>query len=197
MRGVFTSFRALANSRGATRINIEGEYEPYTETELKDIAVNGQTFTYFGKNLKHITIMEKNEKYVVFKYEDEFGFHYMKLDKLPGEGSTYMDLISFEKKINPNCTPGAITQQPFSWDGKSAYVLSSKFVPVSGWWNDKAEVREWQERTRAYKALKELKRKEEDLKLEKAIKPLREVYARVNPSMRSIFIAQVVYLLTK
>lgn len=92
---------------------------------------------------------------------------------------------------------GAITQQPFSRDGKSAYVLSSKFVPVSGWWNDKAEVREWQERTRAYKALKELKRKGEDLKLEKAIKPLREVYARVNPSMRSIFIAQVVYLLIK
>lgn len=62
---------------------------------------------------------------------------------------------------------------------------------------DKAEVREWQERTRVYKALKELKRKGEDLKLEKAIEPLREVYARVNPSRRSIFIVQVVYLLTK
>lgn len=133
--------------------------------------------------------MEKNEKYVVFKYEDEFGFHYMEMDKLPGEGPTYMEPISFEKKINPNCTPGAITQQPFSKDGKSACVLSSKFVPVSGWWNDKAEVREWQERTRAYKALKELKRK--------AIEPLREVYARVNPSRRSMFIAQVIYLLTK
>lgn len=133
--------------------------------------------------------MKKIEKYVVFKYEDEFGFHYMKIDKLPGEGPTYMEPISFEKKINPNCTPGAITQQPFSEDGKSAYVLSSKFVPVSGWWNDKAEVREWQERTRDYKALKELKRK--------AIEHLREVYARVNPSRRSIFIAQVVYLLTK
>ena len=82
-------------------------------------------------------------------------------------------------------------------NGKSACVLSSKFVPVSGWWNDKAEVREWQERTRVYKALKELKRKGEDLKLEKAIEPLREVYARVNPSRRSMFIAQVVYLLTK
>lgn len=133
--------------------------------------------------------MKKIEKYVVFKYEDEFGFHYMVMDKLPGEGPTYMEPISFEKKINPNCTPGAITQQPFSEDGKSAYVLSSKFVPVSGWWNDKAEVREWQKRTRVYKALKELKRK--------AIEPLREVYARVNPSRRSIFIAQVVYLLTK
>lgn len=133
--------------------------------------------------------MKKIEKYVVFKYEDESGFHYMKIDKLPGEGPTHMEPISFEKKINPNCTPGAITQQPFSEDGKSAYVLSSKFVPVSGWWNDKAEVREWQERTRVYKALKELKRK--------AIEPLREVYARVNPSRMSIFIAQVVYLLTK
>lgn len=133
--------------------------------------------------------MKKIEKYVVFKYEDEFGFHYMVMDKLPGEGPTYMEPISFEKKINPNCNPGAITQQPFSEDGKSAYVLSSKFVPVSGWWNDKAEVREWQERTRVYKALKELKRK--------AIEPLREVYARVNPSRRSIFIAQVVYLLTE
>lgn len=149
-----------------------------------------------SKNLKQIT-MKKIEEYVVFKYEDEFGFHYMKMDKLPGEGPTYMEPISFEKKINPNCTPGAITQQPFSEDGKSACVLSSKFVPVAGWWNDKAEVREWQERTRVYKALKELKRKGEDLKLEKAIEPLREVYARVNPSRRSIFIAQVVYLLTK
>lgn len=54
--------------------------------------------------------MEKIEKYVVFKYEDEFGFHYMVMDKLPGEGPTYMEPISFEKKINPNCTPGAITQ---------------------------------------------------------------------------------------
>lgn len=141
--------------------------------------------------------MEKIEKYVVFKYEDEFGFHYIEMDKLPGEGPTYMEPISFEKKINPNCTPGAITRQPFSEDGKSACVLSSKFVPVSGWWNDKAEVREWQERTRVYKALKELKRKGEDLKLEKAIESLREVYARINPSRRSIFIAQVVYLLTK
>lgn len=104
-----------------------------------------------NKNLKQITIMEKIEKYVVFKYEDEFGFHYMEMDKLPGEGPTYMEPISFEKKINPNCTPGAITRQPFSEDGKSACVLSSKFVPVSGWWNDKAEVREWQERTRVYK----------------------------------------------
>lgn len=76
-------------------------------------------------------------------------------------------------------------------------MLNSKFVPVAGWWSDQGDVLEWQERTRVYKALKELKRKGEDLKLEKAIKPLREVYARVNPSMRSIFIAQVVYLLTK
>lgn len=34
VEGVFTSFRALANSQGATRINIEGEYESYTEPEL-------------------------------------------------------------------------------------------------------------------------------------------------------------------
>lgn len=134
-----------------------------------------------SKNLKRIT-MEKTEKYVVFKYEDEFGFHYMKIDKLPEEGPMLMEPISFEKKINPNCTPGAITQQPFSEDGKSAYVLSSKIVPVSGWWNDKAEVREWQERTRVYKALEKLKNKGEDIKLEKAIEPLREVYARVNPA---------------
>lgn len=73
--------------------------------------------------------MEKIEEYVVFKYEDEFGFHYMIMDKLPGEGPTYMEPISFGKKINPNCTPGAITRQPFSEDGKSAYVLNSKFVP--------------------------------------------------------------------
>lgn len=44
VEGVFTSFRALANSQGATRINIE--------SELKDIAANGQTFTYFGEKCR-------------------------------------------------------------------------------------------------------------------------------------------------
>ena len=149
-----------------------------------------------SKNLKQIT-MKTTEKYVVIKYEDEFGFHYMKMDKLPGEGPTYTEPISFEKKINPNCTPGVITRQPFSEDGISVCVLSSKLVPVSGWWNDKAEVREWQERTRVYKAIKELKRKGEDLKLEKAIEPIREAYNRLSPSRRRMFIAQVIYLLTK
>ena len=153
--------------------------------------------------------MEKIEEYVVFKYEDEFGFHYMIMDKLPGEGPTYMEPISFGKKINPNCTPGAITRQPFSEDGKSAYVLNSKFVPVAGWWPDKGDVLEWQERTRVYRAIKELERKGpgftepsrnwrgKDLKLEKAIEPIREAYNRLSPSRRSMFIAQVIYLLTK
>lgn len=52
VEGVFTSFRALANSQGAIRINIEGEYESYTESELKDIAANGQTFIYFGEKCR-------------------------------------------------------------------------------------------------------------------------------------------------
>lgn len=193
--------------------------------------------------------MKKIEKYVVFKYEDEFGFHYMVMDALPGEeptfpepGSsekmigpvgfyyamrgglpgeepTHPETLSFKKKINPNCTPGAITRQQFSGDGKLAYVLSSKLVPVAGWWPDKGDVLEWQERsrvyratkelegkgdvlewqegTRVYRALKELKKKEEDLELEKAIEPIREAYSRLSPSGRSTFIAQMVYLLTK
>lgn len=179
------------------------------------------------KTLKPID-MKKIEKYVVFKYEDEFGFHYMVIDKLPGEEPTYMEptssekkkinpvgfhytmmdelpreepthpkTLTFEKKINPNCTPGAITRQPFSEDGKLAYVLSSKFVPVAGWWPNKGDVLEWQEGTRVYRATKELKKEEEDLKLEKAIEPIREAYSRLSPSGRSTFIAQMVYLLTK
>lgn len=140
--------------------------------------------------------MEKIEKYVVFKYENEFGFHYMVMDELPGEGSISLETLTFEKKINPNCTPGAITRQPFSEDGKLAYVLSSKFVPVAGWWPNKGDVLEWQEGIRVYRATKELK-KEEDLKLVKAIEPIREAYSRLSPSGRSTFIAQMVYLLTK
>lgn len=141
--------------------------------------------------------MKKIEKYVVFKYEDEFGFHYMVMDELPGKGPISPEALSFGKRINPNCTPGAITRQPFSGDGKSACVLDAKFVPVSGWWPDKGDVMDWYERGRVYRAIKELKRKGEDLKLEKAIEPIREVYSRLNPSRRSMFIAQVVYLLTK
>lgn len=52
VKGVSPSLRALANSRGAPRINIEGEYESYTETDLKDIAVSGQTFIYFGEKCR-------------------------------------------------------------------------------------------------------------------------------------------------
>lgn len=148
------------------------------------------------KDLKPIA-MKKIEKYVMFQYEDEFGFHYMRMDKLPVEGPTYMEPISFGKKINPNCTPGAITRQPFSENGKLAYVLNSRFVPVAGWWSDKKDVLEWQERTRVYRAIKELKRKGEDLKLEKAIELIRESYNRLSPSRRSMFIDQVVHLLTK
>jgi hypothetical protein len=156
-----------------------------------------RNFSYIcDTNKKHI-VMKKIEKYVVFQYEDEFGFHYMVMDKLPGEGPTYIEPISFGKKINPNCTPGAITHQPFSEDGKLAYVLSSKFVPVAGWWSDKEDVLEWQERTRVYRAIKELKRKGKDLKLEKVIEPIQEAYNRLSPSRRSMFIAQVVHLITR
>lgn len=81
-----------------------------------------------SKNLKQITV-KKIEKYVVFKYEDEFGFHYMKMDKLPGEGPTYTEPVSFEKKINPNCTPGAITQQPFSEDGNLHMCSAQNLSP--------------------------------------------------------------------
>lgn len=141
--------------------------------------------------------MKKNGEYVVFKYEDESGFHYMAMDKLSGEEPTHPETLTFEEKINPNCTPGAITYQPFSEDGESAYVLSSRFVPVAGWWPDKGDILDWQEKARAYRATKELKKKEEDLKLEKAIEPIREVFSRLSPSGKSTFIAQVVYLLTK
>lgn len=141
--------------------------------------------------------MKKIEKYVVFEYEDEFGFHYTVMDKLPEEKPTYMKPTSFRRKINPNCTPGAITRQPFSEDGKSAYVLNSKLVPVAGWWPDKEDVLEWQERTRVYRAIKNLEKKGKDLKLEKAIEPIREAYSRLSPNRRSMFIAQVVYLITK
>ena len=135
--------------------------------------------------------MKKIKKYVVFKYEDEFGFHYMVMVKLPGERErpTYMEPISSEKmvgpigfyyvmregppreepthpetlsfkgKINPNCTPGAITRQQFSEDGKLAYVPSSKFVTVVGWWPDNEDIPEWRERTRAYRATKAPERK--------------------------------------
>ena len=99
--------------------------------------------------------MKKIKKYVVFKYEDEFGFHYMVMDKLPGETlssekmigpvgfyyamrgglpgeePTHPETLSFKKKITPNCTPGAITRQQFSVDGKSAYVPALNSSP---WW---------------------------------------------------------------
>lgn len=126
------------------------------------------------------------------------GFYYAKRGELPGEEPTHPETLSFEKKINPNCTPGAITRQPFSEDGKLAYVLSSKFVPVAGWWPNKGDVLEWQEGIRVYRATKELKKEEEeDLKLEKAIEPIREAYSRLSPSGRSTFIAQMVHLITK
>ena len=55
VESVFTSFRALANSRGVNRINTEGEYESYTETDLKGIAAGDQTFIYFGQKCRIYT----------------------------------------------------------------------------------------------------------------------------------------------
>lgn len=110
------------------------------------------------KALKSID-MKKIKKYVVFKYEDVSGFHYMIMDKLPGEDPTHPETLSFKEKINPSCTLGAITRQQFSGDGKSAYVPSSKFVTVVGWWPDNGDILEWRERTRVYRATKELEKK--------------------------------------
>lgn len=53
------------------------------------------------KALKHID-MKKIEKYVVFKYEDEFGFHYMVIDKLPGEEPTYMEPHRPRRRSTPS-----------------------------------------------------------------------------------------------
>lgn len=58
------------------------------------------------KALKHID-MKKIEKYVVFKYEDEFGFHYMMMDELPREEPTHPETPTFEKKINPQLYSGS------------------------------------------------------------------------------------------
>lgn len=55
VESVFASFRALANSLGVTRVNAEGEYESYTETDLKAIEANGQTFIYFGQECRMCT----------------------------------------------------------------------------------------------------------------------------------------------
>ena len=63
-----------------------------------------------SKNLKQIT-MKKIEKYVLFKYEDEFGFHYMKMDKLPGEGPTYMEPISFVNMVKTGLDMGYMKPQ--------------------------------------------------------------------------------------
>lgn len=58
IEGVFTSFRALANSRGATRINIEGEYEPYTETELKAIKPLREVYARVNPSMRSIFIAQ-------------------------------------------------------------------------------------------------------------------------------------------
>ncbi len=97
------------------------------------------------------TIVKKEFNWELPADPDPVGFHYMMMDELPREEPTHLETLTFEKKINPNCTPGAITRQPFSEDGK--------FVPVAGWWPDKGDVLEWQKRTRVYRATKELERK--------------------------------------
>lgn len=58
VEGVFTSFRALANSQGATRINIEGEYESYTESELKDIEPLREVYARVNPSRRSIFIAQ-------------------------------------------------------------------------------------------------------------------------------------------
>ena len=51
--------------------------------------------------------MKKIEKYVVFKYEDEFGFHYMKMDKLPGGGTYIYGAPLVREEDQPQLYPGS------------------------------------------------------------------------------------------
>lgn len=47
------------------------------------------------------------EKYVVFKYEDEFGFHYMVMDKLPGGGTYIHGAHLVQEEDQPQLYPGS------------------------------------------------------------------------------------------
>lgn len=51
--------------------------------------------------------MEKIDKYVVFKYEDEFGFHYMEMDKLPGGGTYIHGAHLVREEDQPQLYPGS------------------------------------------------------------------------------------------
>lgn len=63
VEGVFTSFRALSQSNGVSHINIEGVYETYTETELKDIFCNGQTLPILWNEMQNNGNASKSVNY--------------------------------------------------------------------------------------------------------------------------------------
>lgn len=148
-----------------------------------------------SKNLKPITIMEKIEEYAVFKYEDEFGFHYMIMDKLPGG-----DLHTWSpSRSGRRSTPTVLRELSLvSHFRRTANRLMCS-TPNSSPWRVGGQTRETFWSGRKGPGFTEPSRnwKGKDLKLEKAIEPIREAYNRLSPSRRSMFIAQVIYLLIK
>lgn len=69
--------------------------------------------------------MEKIEKYVVFKYENEFGFHYMVMDELPGEGPISLETLTFEKKHTVVSVQAGGVRLLLKW---STFSLSRQFA---------------------------------------------------------------------
>ena len=85
--------------------------------------------------------MKKIKKYVVFKYEDEFGFHYMVMDKLPGERPTYIHgahLVRDEGRASQGGTytsgdplvQGKDQPKLYSWSYHSSAVFGGRQI---GW----------------------------------------------------------------
>lgn len=149
-----------------------------------------------SKNLKHITIMEKIEEYVSVQVRRLVrislhdngqasrrgtyihGAHLVREEDQPPTVLRELSLVShFRRTANrfmcstPNSSPwrvGGQVRETF-WSGRKGPGFTE---PSRNW-------------------------KGKDLKLEKAIEPIREAYNRLSPSRRSMFIAQVIYLLTK
>ena len=126
-------------------------------------------------------------------YQNEYGYHYFRLDNLDALTDTIKGRSTlYKNKVNSHAAPGAIVEHEF----KGEAVIHSH-GPIIATWGNPADVMMWKETQRQYKAEKQKLQVLERLDVKNACTLLNIVYHKLGYANRSAFIYKVIEEITK
>ena len=135
----------------------------------------------------------KEKGYLCYMYQNEYGYHYLRLDNLDDLTDTIKGRSTlYKNKVNSHAVPGAIVEHEF----KGEAVIHSH-GPIIATWGTPADVMMWKETQRQYKAEKQKLQVLERLDVKNACTLLNIVYHKLGYANRSAFIYKVIEEITK